>query len=449
MAQDDGFDLIVLGSGTAGTGVARRCRAAGWRVALIESREFGGTCALRGCEPKKTFWTLTDAMERARRLAPHGVVGGEAVAMDWAAAQRFKRSFTDPVPQRREEDLEQAGIVALQGQARFTAPDALELGGRRLVARHVVIATGAHPARLPIEGAELMATSDDFLALEALPPRLLLLGGGYISFEIAHLAARGGSQVRILQADRTPLAPFEQSLVERLVRRSRDMGIAVELEAEVSALRRVADGLEVICQDGRTFQAEMVVHGLGRRPALEGLGLEAAGVTVEKGRLVLDAHLRSTNPRIFAAGDAAAQGPALTPVASHDARVVASNLLEGCRRRTDYSVVPSVVFTIPSLASVGMTEKVAKEAGVAYELREGDMADFMSIRRTGEPAAAYKIVLEKGGGRILGAHLLGPDAAEVITLFGFAMKAGMDAAALSELMTAYPSGASNISSMLG
>ncbi|MCI0752302.1 dihydrolipoyl dehydrogenase family protein [Teichococcus vastitatis] len=449
MAQDDTFDLIVLGSGTAGVGVARRCRAAGWRVALVECREFGGTCALRGCEPKKTFWMLTEAMERARRLAPHGVAGGDAVSIDWAAAQRFKRSFTDPVPARRETSLRDAGIVALHGRARFIAPDALDLDGTRLATRHVVIATGGLPAHLPIEGAELMDTSDDFLALDALPPRLLLLGGGYISFEIAHMAARGGSEVRILQADRTPLAQFEQDLVERLVRRSREMGIAVELEAEVSALRRAGAGLEATCKDGRTFQAEMVVHGLGRRPALEGLGLEAAGVPVEKGRLVLDDRLRSTgNPRVFAAGDAAAQGPALTPVASHDARVVADNLLGGSRR-VDYSVVPSVVFTIPQLASVGATEQAARAAGADYEVRQGDMSDFLSVRRTGETAAAYKILLEKGSGRILGAHLLGPDAAEVVTLFGFAMKAGMDADGLSELMTAYPSGASNISSMLG
>lgn len=445
------FDLIVLGSGTAGSAVATRARRAGWQVAVAEAREFGGTCALRGCEPKKVFWTLADAAERAQRLAPEGVRGGSAVRLDWAAAQRFKRSFTDPVPESREKALREAGIEPLHGAARFVAPDAVEVGGHRLSFRHLLIATGAAPAKLPIEGFDLLSTSDDFLALERLPERLLLLGGGYISFECAHLAARGGAKVTLLQADDRPLAQFERSLVERLVARTRDLGVEVALGCEAEAIRREADGtLRVACRNGRSFTADMAVHGLGRKPNIGALDLEAGQVASEKGRLLLDDHLRSTtNPRVFAAGDAAQRGPALTPVSTHDAGVVARNLLEGCHSRPDYGAVPSVVFTIPPMASAGLTEEQAREKGLRYELREGDMAGYQSVRRTGETTAGFKLLLEPGGGRILGAHLLGPEAPEVMNVLALAMNRGVTAPELGAMMTAYPSFGSNISAMLG
>ncbi|HWL81996.1 MAG TPA: NAD(P)/FAD-dependent oxidoreductase [Roseomonas sp.] len=451
MPQSDSVDLIVLGSGVAGGAIATQCARAGWRVALAEAREVGGTCALRGCEPKKVFWTLADAAERAQRLAPQGVAGGEAVRLDWNAAQHFKRSFTDPVPEHSESSLRDAGVEVLHGTARFVAPDAVEFAGRRLGFRHAVIATGAQPAMLPIEGAELLATSDDFLALERLPRRMAMVGGGYISFECAHLAARGGAEVTLLHSNDQPLAQFDQDLVRKLVARTRGLGVTVKLGCKVSAIRRQADGtLRVECENGERVTTEMAVHGLGRRPALEGLALEAGQVAVEKGRLKLDQHLRSTsNPRIFAAGDAAQQGPALTPVASHDAGVVARNLLEGCQNEPDYSVVPSVVFTIPPLASVGLTEAQAREQGREFELKQGDMADFQSVRRTGESTAAYKLLLEPGGGHILGAHLLAPEAPEVMNLFAFAMRFSVPAPELKAMMTAYPSFGSNLSSMLG
>ncbi|PHK93355.1 pyridine nucleotide-disulfide oxidoreductase [Pseudoroseomonas rhizosphaerae] len=444
------FDLVVLGSGTAGTKVATTCRAAGWSVAVVEVRDFGGTCALRGCEPKKVFWTVAEATERARLLAPRGVEGGSALRLDWGAAQAFKRSFTDPVPENREASLREAGIVPIHGQPCFLSPDTLAVGERRLTARHVLIATGAAPARLPIEGAGLLATSDDFLALEAMPESLVLVGGGYIAFECAHLAARAGARATIIQDDDRPLAQFEPELVARLLERTRALGIEVALNCKVERIARRGQGFAVECGNGRTFEGALVVHGLGRRPALQALGLEAGGVATEKGRLSLDPYLRSTsNPRVFAAGDAAAQGPALTPVASHDAAVVARNLLEGCHTKPDYGVVPSAVFTIPPMASVGLSEARAREDHPGVEVRQGDMAGYQSVRRTGETAAAYKLLVAPGSGLILGAHLLGPEAPEVINVFALAMRAGMTADDLSRMMTAYPSGGSNIASMLG
>src|SRR4051812_8660288 len=190
---DQTYDLVALGTGTAATGVARRCRAAGWRVAIVDERPFGGTCALRGCEPKKTLWTVAEACDRARRLAGAGLCA-EALRIDWPALMAFKRSFTDPVPGRRPEEYARAGIAALRGAARFVGPNAVEVEGvGRLEARHVLIATGAEPARLPIAGAGLLRTSDDVLELDRLPESILFVGS-YASFELAHITARAGAR---------------------------------------------------------------------------------------------------------------------------------------------------------------------------------------------------------------------------------------------------------------
>ncbi|MBL6455278.1 NAD(P)/FAD-dependent oxidoreductase [Belnapia sp. T6] len=446
----DLFDLVAIGTGVAANAVAERCRAAGWRVVIVDERAFGGTCALRGCEPKKTLWTVAEAADRAHRLTDMGLVGGDRVTIDWPSLMAFKRSFTDPVPERHARAYAKAGIEAIQGSARFVGPNAVEVAGRRLEARHILIASGAKPAAPPIQGAELLATSDDYLALERLPRRLVMLGGGYISFECAHIAARAGAEVTILHADDRPLAHFEQDLVRRLVEHSRRIGIGVELGCRAAAVERAGEGFVVAVEDGRRFEADLALHGLGRVPNLEALDLVSGNVAVEKGRLRLDRHLRSiSNPAVFAAGDAAGQGPQLTPVASLDADVVARNLLEGCTHAPDYTGVTSVVFAIPPLASVGLTEEAARGQGLRFEVKQGDMAGYQSVRRTGEPAAAFKLLLEPEGGCVLGAHLLGPQAEEVINLFALAVRLRLPARDLARMLSAYPSGGSNISSMLG
>ena len=440
------FDLLVLGTGTAGSHIAKACREAGWTAAIVDRRPFGGTCALRGCEPKKLFWTLANTLDQARRLAPVGL-GGELV-VDWAALQGFKRGFTAAVPGKTEDEFRVRGIEAIQGDARFIAPDAVEVEGRRLTARNIVIATGARPLPLPIDGASLLATSEDFLALERLPRRLTLVGGGYIAFELAHIAHRGGTEVTILHQDDRPLAGFDPQLVARLVTESRRAGIRIELSAPVERIERHRSGYRLTVRGGRRFDSDLAIHAAGRGPDLEGLALERGGIAADKGRLRLDPHLRSvSNPRVFAAGDAAAAGPPLTPVATIDAATVVRNLLDGCRHQPDYRGVPSVVFSIPPLTRVGLTEAEARERGLAFELKQGDMADYESIRRLRHGAAAFRILIERGG-RILGAHLLGPGAEEATNLLALAIRLDLGAAGLRQLVSCYPTAGSNLVNML-
>lgn len=184
------YDLIVIGSGTAAQVAIARVRERGWRVVVIDSRPFGGTCALRGCDPKKMLVSGEEALDASRRMKSHGIDG--ELRIDWSELMAFKRSFTDPIPAKQEQHYADLGVDAYHGIARFSATDKIEVEGRELTGRHVLIATGASPVVLGIPGEELVSTSDDFLELEFMPRRIVLIGGGYIAAEFSHLAARAG-----------------------------------------------------------------------------------------------------------------------------------------------------------------------------------------------------------------------------------------------------------------
>lgn len=445
------YDLVVIGSGTAANVTAFKCRKAGWSVAIIDHRPFGGTCALRGCDPKKMLVAATEVIDGFERMGAIGTVQGD-VHIDWAALQRHKRSFTDPVPGKREHSYAKHGIEAFHGRARFSGPNSVLVEGRTLEAKHIVIAAGAEPVALPIEGFEHLALSDDFLELEVLPRRIVLVGGGYIGFEFAHIAARAGAQVTVLNRGVHPLAGFDPDLVALLLERTRALGVDLRLDHEVKAVRKRGDAFEVEaqCADDRvTLAADLVIHSGGRAPALAALDLDAAGIAHEHGRLRLDAHLRSTtNPAVYAAGDAAGRPLPLTPVAALEAHAVVENLLHDKHATVDYTGIPSAVFTLPTLTRVGLLEAQAKAQGLHYKVSHASVPGWFTARRVNEPCYGYKVLVEEGSGRILGAHLIGPDAAEVINLFGFAMRSGLGADAIRHATFAYPTAASDVESML-
>src|SRR5206468_5506737 len=277
------YDLVVVGTGIA-SGVASRCREAGWTVAVVDSRPFGGTCALRGCVPKKILVSAAEAVHAARDMADKGVPAS-TLTIDWDPLIRFKRSLVDPTPQRTEQAWTKMGIEQFHGRARFVGPASLAVGDDRLVGRRVLIAAGAMPVPLRFPGAERLTTSEDFLNLDSLPRRVAFVGGGYIAFEFAHVAARAGARVTIIHRGSRPLEAFDPDLVDMLVKRTRDVGIGVELDAEVGGITVDAKGLVVrATQRGteRRFEVDMAVHSAGRVPEIDDLDLAAAGVEREK-----------------------------------------------------------------------------------------------------------------------------------------------------------------------
>ncbi|MDA3934278.1 MAG: NAD(P)/FAD-dependent oxidoreductase [Gammaproteobacteria bacterium] len=448
---DNPYDLIVIGTGTAASVTAFGCRKAGWSVAVIDHRPFGGTCALRGCDPKKMLIAATEVIDGFERMRAIDTVQG-SVRIDWAALQRHKRSFTDPVPDKREDAYAKQGIDAYHGRARFSGPDSVVVEGKTLKARHIVIAAGAEPVRLPIEGFEHLALSDDFLELEALPRRIVLVGGGYIGFEFAHIAARAGAEVTIVNRSEQPLAGFDPDLVQMLVERTRALGVDVRLGHEVKAVRKIGTGFEVEAEgpEGRVvIETDLAIHSGGRRPALEELDLDVADIAHDSGKLTLDQYFRSTsNLAVYAAGDAAGGPLPLTPVAALEAHAVVDNLLVNKGATVDYTGIPSVVFTLPPMGRVGLLESEARQQGLHFKVKYESVPGWFTARRVNEPCYAYKILVEENSGKILGAHLIGPQASEVINLFGFAMRSGLSADAIRHATFAYPTAASDIESML-
>ena len=444
------YDLIVLGTGTAAMGVATRVREAQWSVAVVDFRPFGGTCALRGCDPKKMLIGGVAALDHVRRMRGKGVAGD--VRIDWPELMAFKRGFTDPIPAKHDQIYAEKGIDAYHGRARFTGRNALEIGGEAVEAKHVVIAAGAEPVRLGIEGEEHLVTNEEFLSLADLPSRIVLVGGGYIAAEFSHIAARAGSKVTILQRADRMLTNFEPELVGWLMDAFKALGIDVRTRTKVEAIEKTAAGYRVKAStDGQpvSVEADLVVHAGGRAPALDALDLQAAGVETDKGRLKLNEFLQSvSNPSVYAAGDAAQVGPPLTPVSSHDAKVVAANLLKGNVRKPDYAGVPSVAFTIPPLAAVGLSEAKAKEQGLAFRVNSEKASNWFTAQQAAEPTYGFKVLVEEKTERILGAHLVGPHADEVINLFALAIRHGLTARDLKATMFSYPSASSDVGYML-
>lgn len=454
-AAGSAYDLVAIGTGTAAKKVAVTCRRAGWRVAVVDHLPFGGTCALRGCDPKKALWSVSHAYDLARRLGPAGLRGAEGLSLHWPEMAAFKRVFVDPVPLKREAFFREEGIDAFHGHARFIGPNTLLIGDQRIDARHILIAAGAEPMRLPFAGSSLLTKSDDFFELSEIPKSLVLVGGGYIAFEFAHMAARLGAKAIIVEGADRCLEKFDRDLVQRLVDKSRRIGIEVHVDTEVTSIEPTSGGLSVQARTGAgitlSFEAAVAVHAAGRVPALADLNLPAGDVEWDGRRLRLHPHLQSTsNPAVYAAGDAAARGPALTPVASHDAEVVAANLLhpDAPRREPDYTGVPSVAFTIPTITSVGLTEAEARDKGFRVRINHRDMTDWQAVRHVQEDTAAYKIIIEEGTDRILGAHIVGPDAENTINLFALAIRLGLGARDMDRFMSAFPTAASNVFQML-
>ncbi|MFN3670402.1 MAG: dihydrolipoyl dehydrogenase family protein [Bosea sp. (in: a-proteobacteria)] len=444
------YDLVIIGTGTAAMVASQRTAAAGWKVAVIDFRPFGGTCALRGCDPKKMLIGGATAIDHVRRMRGKGPEG--EVRLNWPELIAFKRSFTDPVPAKNEQRYAEKGIETFHGHARFTGRNTVEVAGETLEARHILIAAGAEPIQLGIPGEEYLATSEDFLALEQLPKRIVLVGGGFIAAEFSHIAARAGADVTILQRGPSMLPNFDPDLVEVLMAKFCEIGIDVNVDTAVNAIEEGGSGFVVqATSDGqpRTFKADLVVHSAGRAPALESLDLDAGGLAHHKGRLKLNEFLQSvSNPAVYAAGDAAQMGPPLTPVSSHDAKIVAANLLNGNAQTPNYLGVPSVAFTIPPIAAVGLSERDARAQGLRFRTQHQTASEWFTARQAAEPTYAFKVMVEEKTDRILGAHLVGPHADEIINLFALAIQQGITAEAIKSTIFAYPTGASDIGYML-
>jgi glutathione reductase (NADPH) len=439
---EEHYDLLVIGTGNAGMAMALKARHAGFRVAIADELPYGGTCAIKGCIPKKILVGAVEVIERAKAMQGKGISGNLRIV--WPDLITFKRSFTDPVSITREGALAKEGIDTYHGHARFLGKNTLIVGDTVLNTRFTGIAAGAVPLKLGIPGEEFVSMSDDFLAMEALPERIIFIGGGFISFELAHVAARSGAAVTILHRGGRVLKGFDPFLVEILVQDLRAAGIEIFTDSPVASVEKNTDHLRVHAGE-KVFDADMVVHGAGRVPNTAGLDLETGGVAIDERGIAINKYLQSiSNPSVYVAGDVNARGKPLSPVATMEGRAAARNMIYGNTDAPDYRAVPSVVFVSPLLASVGLREDQAAKSGITTVVHKKETPEWYSTRRVGITRSAYKILTEGKSGRVIGAHLLGYNADEMINVFALAIRTGLTLADLQNMPWAYPTGGYDI-----
>jgi len=440
------YDVVIIGSGAAGQTVAADCAKAGKRVAVVDRLPFGGTCSLRGCQPKKILLAAAEAMARTRDLDGEGVSGD--CGIDWPALMVRKRDYIEATPEKMVSWMRGMGIATLHDTARFTAPDTLVIGTEMVTAPAIVVACGARPVDLGIEGQDAVSTSTDFLSLEHMPGEIAFIGGGYISFEFARLAQLAGAKVTILHRSKQVLKGFDPLLADTLAERYRSLGIDVVTDAPVERVERLTTGrLSVVTSKG-TYEVDTAFHGAGRAADLEDLDLATGGVAYTRRGVTVDSTLRSvSNPGVWSAGDACGVGAPLTPVAGAQGEVVAAGIL-GKPAEFDDSTTPSVAFSDPPIARVGI-DAAAADCDPSLEVRTVDTSTWFTQWRVGNTAAGARLVLDRDTGAIKGAHILGIEAEEVINVFALAIRFGITIADLRSMTWTYPTVSYDINYLSG
>ena len=444
-------DIVILGGGNAGMGVTVATREAGLKVAMLELDLLGGTCPNRGCMPKKVLVAAAHALDEIERAKAHGITVGKP-SLDWAALIDREKAMIAGIPGSLGNLMDRRGVEVIRDRGRFAGPNTVTVGSETLEAKHIVIATGSTPRRLPFPGAELMITSDDVLNERRLPASVVFVGGGVIALEFSHVYARAGAAVTVLEALPRLLGNMDVDAVAQLRKETERIGVAVHTGVEVRRIERAGERLRVVYEESgaeRTAEVERVVNGAGRVANVDGLDLAAGEVAAERGRIALDAHLRSTsNPAVHVCGDAVAETAQLSPIATYEGRIVGRNIVDGAKHTPDYTGIPSCVFTVPALASVGLTQADAEEKGIDLNIGVNDMREWLSGRTYALSAAWSKVLIDKKTDRIVGAHLLGHAGEELIHIFALAIKHGITATEIRDFVYGFPTFSADIKSIL-
>jgi glutathione reductase (NADPH) len=445
------FDVAIIGGGNAGIGVTGPARRAGLSVAMIESRDLGGTCPNRGCTPKKVLVAAGHALHAIERAAVHHITVGKP-RLDWAALIDREKDLIKEIPAVIARSMGHRQVEVIKGHASFAAPNAIRVGDRLLEAKHIVIATGSKPRPLPIPGAEHMISSDEMLTERQMPGSVVFVGGGVISFEFGHVYARAGAQVTILEALPQLLPAMDADAVAHLAAESERIGIRLLTAVAVTRIEPANGRLRVVfTHEGveRAIAADRVVNAAGRIANVDQLDLAQGHVAHADGRVVLDRHLCSTSNRaVHVAGDAVPGAPQLSPIATYEGDIVGRNIAEDAGLSPDYASVPTAVYTVPALAAIGLTEADARQRGFNVKVHSSDMIGWLSARSYAETVAWSKIVVDADTDRILGAHFVGHAGEELVNIFGLAIKFGISASQLKNTIYAYPTFSADIRHML-
>ncbi|KAB7648491.1 glutathione-disulfide reductase [Polymorphobacter fuscus] len=430
-------DLFVIGAGSGGVRASRIASGHGANVAVAEEFRVGGTCVIRGCVPKKL---LVYGAHFAEDLVDAKRFGWqiEGKAFDWPTLRDNVLGEVDRLNGLYQNTLDSHQVTTLHGRATFIDAHTVAVDGKRITAKHILVATGARPFVPDIPGAELGITSNEVFHLPTLPRRVVIAGGGYIANEFAGIFHELGSDVTLINRSESILRGWEPALADRLLTISVAKGINFKLSCGLERLEKTADGIRVHFTDGKSVDTDVFLWAVGRRPNVEGLGLEAAGVALsETGAIQVDADSQTSVPHIYAVGDVTDRIQ-LTPIAIREGHAVADRLFGTRDWRVDYSVVPSAVFSNPPLGSVGMTEAQAKNAYGTVKIFTSDFRPMRNVLANRNERALYKLVVAAASDKVVGAHMIGPDSPEILQAVAIAIKAGLTKAQFDDTVALHP-----------
>ncbi|MGM9903163.1 hypothetical protein A5844_000313 [Enterococcus sp. 10A9_DIV0425] len=432
------YDVIIIGSGVAGLSAAYPLRQAGKSVLIVEEDLWGGTCPNRGCDPKKILLSGVEAQRKVSQLIGKGF--NSVPSIEWEKLQAFKRTFTDPVSENRQQALAQAGIDYKTGTAQFLNENEIELNGQLFKAEKFVIATGQRPSILQIEGKEYLKTSADFLSLDHLPEKIIFIGGGYVAFELATIAHAAGSQVTIIHHNTHPLKEFNEPLVQELVKQMEEFGIMFEWNIETKKIQPKGTQFQLITED-REYQADAIICSTGRQPNIASLNLDKANVATEKSGIRVSSTMQTSNPAIYACGDVVAKKqPKLTPVATFEGTYVANHILQPTINKITYPLIPTIVYASPKLAKVGITKE--KDEG-SYRTESIDLTNWFTYHRRNDPMAKAELLFDQEN-YLVGATVLSESADELINDLMLMINQQLRAKDLNQFIFGYPTMMSDI-----
>ena len=442
------FDLFVIGAGSGGVRAARFAAGFGAKVAVAESRYLGGTCVNVGCVPKKLLVYGAHFAEDFEQASGFGWSLGEA-NFDWATLIANKDREINRLNGIYRNLLVNSGVTLIEGHARLTGPNEVEVNGQRHTAKHILIATGGWPQIPEIPGHEHAISSNEAFFLKELPKRVLVVGGGYIAVEFAGIFHGLGAKTSLLYRGDMFLRGFDGAVRKHLHEELTKRGMDVQFNADIERIDKQPDGsLKATLKDGRELMADCVFYATGRRPMLDNLGLETTGVKLDKrGFVEVDDLYQSAEPSILAIGDVIGRVQ-LTPVALAEGMAVARRLFKPEQYRpVDYQMIPTAVFSLPNIGTVGLSEEQAIEAGHKVQIFESSFRPMKLTLTECQERTLMKLVVDADTDKVLGCHMVGPEAGEIVQGLAIALKAGATKQHFDETIGVHPTAAEEFVTM--
>ena len=440
------YDLFVIGAGSGGVRAARMAGGFGARVAIAEDRYLGGTCVNVGCIPKKLFVYASHFAEDFRDAAGYGWQVADPV-LKWDDLLNNKNNEISRLNCIYKKLLESNGVSLFNGRAEITGPNTVQVNGERITAQRILVATGGWPHIPDIPGRQYIISSNEAFFLETLPSRVVIVGGGYIAVEFAGIFHGLGVDTTLVYRGDLFLRGFDKEMREFLAGQMRQKGINLLFNTRINSIDRQGNRYLVNSPDTTGITTDLIMYATGRRPNTDGLGLDTAGVKLnDKGAIEVDAEYRSSTPSIYAIGDVTDRMN-LTPVATAEGTALAHNLYNNQSRRVDYRDIPTCIFSQPNLGTVGLTEEQARQEYANVEIYKSRFTNLKHTLTGNDEKTLMKIIIDKDTDKVLGVHMVGADAGEIIQGIGIALKAGATKAVFDTTIGIHPTAAEEFVTM--